>query len=68
MEFIILKNSMIQKDNCSLQAYHTFGMEVAAARFIEYSSIEELKTLLSDGTLSATPWLHIGGGLSLIHI
>lgn len=59
---------MIQKDNCSLQAYHTFGMEVAAARFIEYSSIEELKTLLSDGTLSATPWLHIGGGSNLLFL
>lgn len=59
---------MIKKENCSLRSYHTFGMEVNAACFIEYASKEELQQLLSDGTLQDTPWLHIGGGSNLLFL
>ena len=58
---------MIKKENCSLQSYHTFGMEVYAANFIEYTSKEELATLLK-GDLLATAWLHIGGGSNLLFL
>lgn len=59
---------MIRKENCSLQSYHTFGMEVHAAHFIEYTSKEELQTLLKGDTLQQPPWLHIGGGSNLLFL
>ncbi|MGL4851391.1 MAG: UDP-N-acetylmuramate dehydrogenase [Phocaeicola sp.] len=59
---------MMRKENCSLKGHHTFGMEVKAAQFIEYNTVEELKGLLSDGTLSIMPWIHIGGGSNLLFL
>ncbi len=34
-------------------------------RFIEYASVEELKTLIEQGAVT-TPFLHIGGGSNLL--
>ena len=45
----------------SLLPYNTFGIDVSANRFIEYASVEELKTLIEQGAVT-TPFLHIGGG------
>ena len=45
----------------SLLPYNTFGIDVSAARFLEYSSVEELKKLIVQGAI-VTPFLHIGGG------
>ena len=47
----------------SLLPYNTFGIDVSAARFLEYTSVEELKKLIVQGAVT-TPFLH----LSLIHI
>lgn len=49
----------------SLLSYNTFGMDVKSNRFVEYSSVEELKDFLlhSDYEL---PLLHIGGGSNLL--
>ena len=44
----------------SLLPYNTFGIDVSANRFIEYASVEELKTLIEHGAVT-TPFLHIGG-------
>ena len=33
----------------SLLPYNTFGIDVSANRFIEYVSVEELKTLIEQG-------------------
>lgn len=49
----------------SLLSYNTFGIDVSAARFIEYSSAGELKELIAQGAVT-TPFLHIGGGSNLL--
>ena len=49
----------------SLLPYNTFGIDVSAARFLEYSSVEELKKLIVQGAV-VTPFLHIGGGSNLL--
>ena len=41
----------------SLLPYNTFGIDVSANRFIEYASVEELKTLIEQGAVT-TPFLH----------
>lgn len=40
---------------------NTFGIDVTAARFLEYGSEDELRGLIAAGQVVA-PWLHIGGG------
>lgn len=52
----------------SLKHHHTFGMEVQAAHFVEYDSVEELSEVLARlrTEWSALPWLHIGGGSNLL--
>ena len=40
--------------------YNTFGMDVKASRFVEYSSVDELKSFLASRDV-ALPLLHIGG-------
>lgn len=49
----------------SLLSYNTFGIDVCATHFLEYSSVEELKTLIAQGAVT-TPFLHIGGGSNLL--
>lgn len=49
----------------SLLSHNTFGIDVSAARFLEYTSVDELKTLIAQGALT-TPFLHIGGGSNLL--
>ena len=53
-------------NNHSLLPYHTFGMDVKAAVFIEYDSVNELKQVLQRENLSEGQWLHIGGGSNLL--
>ena len=55
----------IQKDY-PLLPHNTFGMDVKASLFMEYSSVEELKTLLAQQTWIPGEWLHIGGGSNLL--
>lgn len=55
----------IQKDY-PLLPHNTFGMDVKASLFMEYSSVEELKTLLAQQTWVSGEWLHIGGGSNLL--
>lgn len=49
----------------SLLSYNTFGIDVSADRFLEYSSADELKELIVQGAVT-TPFLHIGGGSNLL--
>lgn len=49
----------------SLLSYNTFGIDVSAARFLEYASVGELQRLLAQGAVTA-PFLHIGGGSNLL--
>ncbi|MEG1580784.1 MAG: UDP-N-acetylmuramate dehydrogenase [Bacteroidaceae bacterium] len=50
--------------NYSLLENNTFGIDVSAARFIEYTQKSELQQILP--ILKAQPVLHIGGGSNLL--
>ena len=52
--------------NYPLLSHNTFGMDVKAAVFVEYDSVAELKTILSDNNYLSGQWLHIGGGSNLL--
>lgn len=47
--------------------HNTFRLDVKAARFMEYSSEEELTAFLASGGLTS-PYLHIGGGSNLLFL
>ena len=49
----------------SLLLHNTFGIEVYATDFIEYTSVNELKSFIARGAVT-TPFLHIGGGSNLL--
>ena len=49
-----------------LLLHNTFGMDVKAALFIEYGSVEELKEVLRMAEVKEGRWLHIGGGSNLL--
>lgn len=55
----------IRKDY-SLLSHNTFGMDIKASLFIEYTSVEELKEILRRYPLEEGRWLHIGGGSNLL--
>lgn len=52
--------------NYPLLSHNTFGMDVKASVFVEYDSVAELKTILSDNNYLSGQWLHIGGGSNLL--
>jgi UDP-N-acetylmuramate dehydrogenase len=53
--------------NYNLLHHNTFGMDVQAACFMEYESVEELQTWIKQhAPESAKPFLHIGGGSNLL--
>lgn len=47
--------------------YNTFGLKVEASTLFEYSSEEELKSLIAEGRIKV-PYLHMGGGSNLLFI
>ena len=49
----------------SLLSHNTFGIDVSATCFLEYSSEEELMNLMAEGRVK-TPFLHIGKGSNLL--
>lgn len=51
-----------------LKNLHTFGMDVQAAHFVEYASVDELQALLIrlQTEWKGLPWLHMGGGSNLL--
>ena len=54
--------------NTSLLPYNTFGIDVKADYFVEYSSIEELQEVLTSEIVTNQPFLHIGGGSNLLFL
>jgi UDP-N-acetylmuramate dehydrogenase len=56
----------MKETNYSLLPHNTFGMDVKAKRFIEYSSVSELRELASHSEFSDANLLHIGGGSNLL--
>lgn len=51
-------------ENYDLSAHNTFGMKVKAALYIEYDTVDELKSL--DVTNLPQPVMHIGAGSNLL--
>lgn len=52
--------------NYSLLTSNSFGIDVNAARYVEYDSVDELRRFLSEGNDGSLPMLHIGGGSNLL--
>lgn len=46
---------------------NTFGLDVKAGRWLEYTSVEELKALIAEGQISS-PYLHVGSGSNLLFL
>lgn len=57
-----------EKLHYSLLPHNTFGMDIRADRFIEYSSKEELRQILGDKEIFSKPYLHIGSGSNLLFL
>lgn len=58
---------MKRYENHSLLAHNTFGMDVRAALFFEYDTVEELQTFLqSDDFAHRNRYIHIGSGSNLL--
>lgn len=55
----------MKQENYSLLAHNTFGIDVKAACFLEYHSVDELRGLIEQGFI-VEPYLHIGGGSNLL--
>ncbi len=55
------------KTNYSLKTHNTFGIDVRAKKFIEYSTKEALKSLIQEGEVTP-PFLHIGSGSNLLFL
>lgn len=51
--------------NYPLRNHNTFGLDVSARNFLEYSTEEELLELIRTGQIGS-PFLHIGGGSNLL--
>ena len=54
---------MIIRENCSLADRNTFGMNVKADCLADWSSVEELRSILTD---IKEPVLVMGGGSNLL--
>lgn len=52
----------------SLLAHNTFGMDVRAAQFVEYATVDELREFLASDTFDKyrTHFIHIGSGSNLL--
>ncbi len=57
---------MIIHENYSLKKLNTFGIDAAAHYFAQFSSLEEIKELLSRQTFVNTQKLILGGGSNLL--
>ena len=59
---------MKRYENFPLIHHHTFGMDVRAALFVEYDTVDELRELLSsdDFARHRDHYLHIGAGSNLL--
>lgn len=54
------------KENISLKAYNTFGIDAKASMFVEYDTEKGLQQLLESGLLHNNPFLVLGGGSNMV--
>ncbi|MDD4610114.1 MAG: hypothetical protein PHY71_08260, partial [Bacteroidaceae bacterium] len=59
---------VIQHTNYSLLDHNTFGIDVSAHYFYEYSSVADLKTLLPKVQQHSSTILSIGAGSNLLFL
>lgn len=52
----------------SLLHHNTFGIDATCDRFIEYTSKEELESILAELLKKGERWMHIGGGSNLLFL
>lgn len=64
-EITYLCSMITEQTNFDLSHYNTFRLPMTAARFVEYETADDLKTLFDNGCFSGK-WLHIGGGSNLL--
>ena len=57
---------MVTTRDTELRRFNTFRMDVKAACFIEYSSLEELDSVFARAGEYPQPFFHIGGGSNLL--
>jgi len=63
---LIQSGNMTVESNVSLKPYNTFGIDVKANFFIEFTSQEELSELLSKREFKNIPMLILGGGSNIL--
>ena len=56
------------KENYSIKELHTFRMPVYARWFVEYETVDELRSLLQSDLLKQNKFLPIGGGSNLLFV
>ena len=58
------------KDSCNynLLRHNTFGMNVKCARFLEFSTIDDLREITSQRDIVDKPMLILGGGSNVLFV
>lgn len=56
------------KENISLKAYNSFGIDVCASKYVEVNSEEDLQDLLSSNILNNCPFVILGGGSNIVFV
>ena len=54
------------RENISMKTYHTFGMDITTRYFVEYDTVEDLRSLLISPVIKSNNFLPIGGGSNLL--
>lgn len=54
------------RENISMKTYHTFGMDITTRYFVEYDTVEDLRSLLISPVIKSNNFLQIGGGSNLL--
>lgn len=56
------------KENISLKAYNSFGIDVCASKYVEVNSEDDLQDLLSSNILNNCPFVILGGGSNIVFV
>ncbi|MEN7548643.1 UDP-N-acetylmuramate dehydrogenase [Rapidithrix thailandica] len=54
------------RQNISLTAYNTFGVEASTHFFVRIASTEDAKEMVASGTLAQRPYVVLGGGSNIL--
>lgn len=59
---------MIIRENCSLKAYNTFGIQANARFLVEFDSVEDLSQILTHPPFHVLPRQILGGGSNVLFL